>query len=166
MIFMMEPEFNDLKDPVIAYMAIQAAMERWGEDYFDQVDHMFSDEILSEFLDYLIDRNCITTQDKEEIMKSEYRELLNIQDLLTDRYVEEETRENWEAVRDKSTHIIDKIYYYFANYICKKDTKTLLIFQDTIFEADAGRWSRESWLFWSNEYYMMKNTQFMEEIIE
>lgn len=166
MIFMVEPEFADLKDPVIAYMAIQAAMERWGEDYFDQVDHMFSDEILSEFLDYLIDKNCVTVQDKEKIMNDKYRELLDIRHLLEDRYVEEETEDNWEVVRDKSTHIIDKVYYYFANYICKKDTKTLLTFQETIFEADAGRWSRESWLFWSNEYYMLKNTQLMEEIVE
>ena len=163
MLHYLEPEFNDLKDPLIAYMAIQAAMSRWDEDYFDQVDHLYSDKILNEFLDYLISRNCITPGDKKEIMSDKYKELLDIQHLLTERYVEEETSENWEEVRDKSTHIIDKVYYYFANYICQKDEDTLLLFQHTIHKAGAGQWTTEDWLFWSNEYYMLKNTQFMKE---
>lgn len=38
-------------------------------------------------------------------------------------------------------------------------------FQDTLHEDAPCQWNTEDWLFWTEEYYRMKNTQYMEEII-
>lgn len=164
----MEPEFEDLKNPMIAYIAIQATMhETWGgEDYFDQVGHYFSNEILNEFADYLIEQNVLSQEDKKAMMNERYKELLDIPNFLEDKYTEVDTDETWEANRDFRTNIWDKVYYYFANYISQKDRDTLLTFQHTIHEDAPCQWDTKDWLFWTEEYYRLKNTSYIGEKIE
>ena len=168
MIYVMEPEFNDLKNPMIAYIAIQATMHgAWGgEDYFDQKDYHFSKEILNEFIDYLIEQNVLSQEDREVMMNDRCKELIDIPNFLDNKYTEADTDETWKVNRDFRTNIWDKIYYYFANYISQKDRDTLLTFQTTLHEDAPCQWDTKDWLFWTEEYYRMKNTSYIGEKIE
>ena len=170
--YFMCPKFDDLKDPIVMYVAIQAFMHEvcGGEDFFDQTEHKYPKELLNEFMDYLIEKHCLKPGDKEiinskDLENIEYIGFCGISYLLENRYTEEETDNNWEEVRDKATRIYDKVYYFFANFICKKDEKMLLKFQDILHSYARCQWKAKDWLYWTNEYYMLKNTQIMEEDI-
>lgn len=98
------------ESPVWCYVMIWAAMDRWGEDFFDQTCH-FYDKYYEDFIRFMWFQGDINKFVVEKLLaKSDNPDFVEIQWILT----KDLDRSRRESVEDK---VYFKIYQLFAKFV-------------------------------------------------
>ena len=150
--------YKKYSSPIWCYVMIWAAMDRWGEDFFDQTCH-FYDKYYEDFIRFMWGQGDIDEFVAEKLLaKSDNPDFVEIQWILT----KDLDRSRRESVEDK---IYFKIYQLFAKFVSLNEDLAEII-ENIIHHVGIWDYARDTDEYISQVISLMNNALDYEEYEE